>query len=229
MTENNKKFLKNVNYYWYYTNINRYVVNKTSYFTCFSDDLLPITIDTGKLLLDKNESIDEKPLYYFFGINKECSSNSTKSYRTLVRNFVEFNSIRNFYVSKRDDFISAVKSSSGLIFDEDSILMMLAIDKDYFFEVKSSEMFNLEEDFKFDKFKIFLSNKLLIPEYKSLHTAINKYVLDNIRKLDFDIDIVYVNNIEKRLYKKTPSEFNLPKFKSLSEMKKFLNNLYKEL
>ena len=74
-----------------------------------------------------------------------------------------------------------------------------------------------------------MSNKLLIPEYKSLYTAIDKYVLQNIRKLDFDIDIVYVNNIEKRLYKQTPSEFNLPKFKSLGEMKTFLNNLYKEL
>ena len=82
---------------------------------------------------------------------------------------------------------------------------------------------------KFDKFKILLSNKLLIPEYKSLYTAIDKYILQNIRELDFDIDIVYINSIEKRLYKKTPVEFSLPKFKSLGEMKIFLNNLYKEL
>ena len=106
--------------------------------------------------------------------------------------------------------------------------MMLAIDKDYFFEVRSSGI-NLDVDFKFDKFKILLSNKLLIPEYKSLYTTIDKYILQNIRELDFDIDIVYINSIEKRLYKKTPVGFSLPKFKSLGEMKIFLNNLYKEL
>lgn len=228
MTENNRKFLKNVNYYWYYTEYHRRSNKTQQYFTCFNDDLLPITAFTGGLLLEDNDTIDEKPLYYFYGLNKEYSCNSTRSYKTLVRNFVDFNITRMFYVNKGDNFISVVKSSSGLIFDEDSILMLLAIDKDYFIEVKGSGV-NLDVDFKFDKFKIFLSNKLLIPEYKSLYTAIDKYVLQNIRELDFDIDIVYVNNIEKRLYKQTPSEFNLPKFKSLGEMKTFLNNLYKEL
>lgn len=229
MTENNRKFLKNVNYYWYYAEYHRSISNKAQqYFTCFNDDLLPITAFTGGLLLEGNDTIDEKPLCYFYGINKEYLCSTTRSYQTLVRNFVDFNITRMFYVNKGDNFISVVKSSSGLIFDEDSILMMLAIDKDYFFEVRSSGI-NLDVDFKFDKFKILLSNKLLIPEYKSLYTAIDKYVLQNIRELDFDIDIVYVNNIEKRLYKQIPSEFNLPKFKSLGEMKIFLNNLYKEL
>lgn len=228
MTENNRKFLKNVNYCWNYSDYHRNISNKTQYFTCFNNDLLPITAFTGGLLLKDDDTIDEKPLYYFYGINKEYSCNSTRSYQTLVRNFFDYNITRVFYINKGEDFISAVKSSSGLIFDEDSILMVLAIDKDYFFEVRSSGI-DLNVDFKFDKFKIFLSNKLLIPEYKSLYTAIDKYVLQNIRELDFDIDIVYVNNIEKRLYKQTPSEFNLPKFKSLGEMKTFLNNLYKEL
>lgn len=228
MTENNRKFLKNVNNYWYYSNYHKNISNKTNYFTCFIDDLLPITAFTGELLLKSNNTVDEKPIDYFYGINKEYSCNPTRSYQTLVRNFVEYNTHRVFYISKTDSFISAVKSSSGLIFDEDSVLMILAIDKDYFIEVRGSGI-NLDVDFKFDKFKIFLSNKLLIPEYKSLYTAINKYVLDSIRQLDFDIDIVYVNNIEKRLYKETPVEFNLPKFKSLGEMKTFLNNLYKEL
>lgn len=228
MTENNRKFLKNVNYYWHYLNYHKNISNKTNYFTCFNDDLLPITAFTGGLLLENNNTINGEPINYFYGLNKEYSCNSTRSYKTLVRNFVDYNITRVFYVSKGDDFISAVKSCSGLIFDEGSILMMLAIDKDYFIEVKGSGV-NLDVDFKFDKFKIFLSNKLLIPEYKSLYIAIDKYVLQNIRELDFDIDIVYVNNIEKRLYKQTPSEFNLPKFKSLGEMKTFLNNLYKEL
>ena len=228
MTENNRKFLKNVNNYWYYSNYHKNISNKTNYFTCFIDDLLPITAFTGELLLKSNNTVDEKPINYFYGINKEYSCNATRSYQTLVRNFVDFNITRMFYVNKGDNFISVVKSSSGLIFDEDSILMMLAIDKDYFFEVRSSGI-NLDVDFKFDKFKILLSNKLLIPEYKSLYTAIDKYILQNIRELDFDIDIVYINSIEKRLYKKTPVGFNLPKFKSLGEMKTFLNNLYKEL
>ena len=229
MTENNRKFLKNVNYYWHYTEYHRSISNKTQqYFTCFNDNLLPITAFTGGLLLEDNDTIDEKPLYYFYDINKEYSCSTTRSYQTLVRNFVDFNITRMFYVNKGDNFISVVKSSSGLIFDEDSILMMLAIDKDYFFEVRSSGI-NLDVDFKFDKFKILLSNKLLIPEYKSLYKAIYKYILQNIRELDFDIDIVYINSIEKRLYKKTPVEFSLPKFKSLGEMKIFLNNLYKEL
>ena len=103
----------------------------------------------------------------------------------------------------------------GLVYDNNgSILMCLAINKEYLFNV-STEVLQTAPDYT--KFVIFISNMIDEPIYKNIKKKLNELYI-NIAK-EIGLDIVTTSRINNWLFKNNVKPL---KFKTVAEMNKHL-------
>ena len=103
----------------------------------------------------------------------------------------------------------------GLVYDNNgSILMCLAINKEYLFNV-STEVLQTAPDYT--KFVIFISNMIDEPIYKNIKKKLNELYIDIAKEIG--LDIVTTSRINNWLFKNNVKPL---KFKTVAEMNKHL-------
>lgn len=154
---------------------------------------------------------------------KHCSPdfNHTRSYVNFIRSTNQ-NFLKCMTLSKNDDF-NKVFSLKGCIFDGNGMLYCVAGKREAVEKLIIGEGFTLGKD----DVKIFISNRMLEPIYKNLYNSLDKNLLYKVRELD--IDIIFVNSIEDKVYKPVPSSFINSDFKNLRDLKSLLENRLQRL
>ena len=196
---------------------NYYINTQKSYFSVFNKYVPSYSIFNRNVLGNKD-------VIEYFEI-RNGDGNTTRSYEILINNLrSDIYSPRTFIVSK-GDFKSILTANQGILLDEDGVLFCLCIEKELMaklFQVYSNNHKTLVDSFDVNDFKIFISNRIKEPHYKSLYTVLDRVLLEKAREID--LDYTFTNSIESKIYNGIPSDFINPKFKTVAEMKSFLEN-----
>ena len=199
--------------------INNYYIDKNeSYFSVFNNYIPSFAIFNRRILDSEREVVE-----YFKIKNNE--GYPTRNYTTLVNNLrANIYTPRTFNLNK-DNFQSTLTSNQGVLIDENGLLYCFCIKREFvteMFKIYTDRHKSFVDNFNLDNFKIYISNRIKEPRYKSLYNALDKVLLDRARKID--LDFTFTNSIESKVYNGIPPNFINLKFKSVSEMKMFLEN-----
>ena len=118
-----------------------------------------------------------------------------------------------------------IRVMKGMLFKEVkdgsiNILFLVAVKTEYVIE-----MFDRNNVLDMSKFAIFISKEFYTSkEFKSLHNKMQREII--VPLLDKNVELIITNNIEDRCFK---NNISLPKFKAVTEMKKYLSALNNQI
>ena len=177
------------------------------------NEYIPVyAISSHKLLSFKDTDI--RVMEYKMPISEISGYNSIRTYSDLAYCLREVRN-PNRYNFKLAGVNHNVNVDRGMLYDNSgNVLMCLAINKEYLFEIDSE---TLKTSPDYTKFVVFISNLLDDPIYKNIKKKINELYIDIAKQVG--LDIVTTSRINNWLFKNNVKPM---KFKTVAKLNKHL-------
>ena len=177
------------------------------------NEYIPVYAISSHTLLTFKDS-DIKVMEYNMPTSEISGYNSIRTYSDLAYYLKEVRN-PNRYNFKLAGVNHNVNVDRGMLYDNSgNVLMCLAINKEYLFEIDSE---TLKTSPDYTKFVVFISNLLDDPIYKNIKKKINELYI-NIAK-QVGLDIITTSRINNWLFKNNVKPM---KFKTVAKLNKHL-------